>query len=222
MPTKKLILTPKQEAWLVRHFRNTKNVELADHLGISQTSLHRLARELGLKKSKQYMRKCQAATTAAAHASHLKNGTYPPKGYRIPRSEEFQFKPGETSLERIGKRMEKKRIEKSRATRNQRIAEDKLRVKWGIHQLTKMRLVRQPREAICQRYYLRQRGYIVERGSMTVYYDENTQRCPKMEKRKMGDPHFIAFKYVNKDAKAEPADIVYSSGSGIVGTLSTI
>ena len=215
---KKIVLTPRQEAWLVRHFRNTKNVELADHLGISESALHRFARALGLKKTKQFMRKCQAATTAAAHASHLRNGTYPPKGYRIPRSEEFQFKPGETSLDRLGKRKEKRRLAKAQASRRAKIAEDRLRVKWGLEQLTRVKLNPQPREAIFQRYYLRKHGYHVERGSMTVYYDGTTQRCPKMEKRKMGDQHFIAFKYVNKDAKAEPADIVYSC-TGLIGRL---
>lgn len=85
MSTKKIVLTPRQEAWLCRHFRNTRNAELAARLGISETSLHRFARSLGLTKTPQFMRKCQAATAAAAKASHLRNGTYPPKGYHIAR-----------------------------------------------------------------------------------------------------------------------------------------
>ncbi|MBR6280835.1 MAG: hypothetical protein IKR32_06025, partial [Bacteroidales bacterium] len=145
MKTEKIILTPRQEAWLCRHFRNTKNAELAARLGISETSLHRFARSLGLTKTPQFMRKCQAATAAAAKASHLRNGTYPPKGYRIPRSEEFQFKPGETPLDRLGKRREKKRVEKALATRNATIRDERLRIRWGLEQRTRMKLNPQPR-----------------------------------------------------------------------------
>ena len=78
--------------------------------------------------------------------------------------------------------------------------EERARAHWGLRQLTKLRVIRQPREAALQRCYLRKRGYIVERGSMTVYYDENTNRSPKMEARKMGDKHFIAFKYLPKES----------------------
>ena len=98
----KITLTQRQEAWLCRHFRNTRNAELAARLGISESSLRRFARSLGLTKTPQFMRKCQAATAAAAKASHLRNGTYPPKGYRIPRSEEFQFKPGTSACGSAG------------------------------------------------------------------------------------------------------------------------
>lgn len=79
-------LTAQEIKWLQNHFRNTKNAELAEHLGISETALHRYAREYGLTKTRQFMNKCQAATAAAAKASHLRNGTYPPRSPKSPRS----------------------------------------------------------------------------------------------------------------------------------------
>ena len=109
----KITLTPEQETWLVRHFKHTRNAEAAVRLGISERSLTRIARRLGLEKSRQFMRKTQRNAADKAKESHLRNGTYPPKGYRIPRSEEFQFKAGVTPVERLGKRRERKRIERS-------------------------------------------------------------------------------------------------------------
>ena len=53
----KIALTPEQERWLVAHFRHTRNEEIGERLGISQSSLHRFARELGLTKTRQFMRK---------------------------------------------------------------------------------------------------------------------------------------------------------------------
>ena len=100
----KITLDDKQEAYLVKHFKHTKNAELAAKLNIGERSVVRLARKLGLKKTPQFMRKCQQEMTAAAHASHLRNGTYPPKGFIIPKSEEGRFKKGVTPEQRLGKR----------------------------------------------------------------------------------------------------------------------
>lgn len=184
-------ITLQQEAWMRRHFKHTKNEEISDRFGWSQSTMHRVARQLGLTKSADFMRSCQRATADAAKASHLRNGTYPPKGYVIPRSEEFRFKPGHKE----SKTTKRKRIAKATATRRQTIKEEKARVTWGFHQLTKLRLIRQPKLAVTQRYYLRKRGYIVPRGSMVAYYTDETKRCPKLEGRKLGDRHFIAFTF---------------------------
>ncbi len=192
MKTEKIVLTPRQEAWLVRHFRNTKNAELAERLGISETSLHRLARALGLKKTKRFMKKCQAATSAAAKLSHLRNGTYPPKGYIIPGSELHRFPKGGRKETEAQKR---RRIQKARETRNASIREDRLRVRWGLEQRTRLKLNPQPAKARLQRHYLRKRGYHIARGSMACYYDENTKRSRKIENRKQGDPRFVAWKF---------------------------
>lgn len=82
---KKIVLTERQEAWLVKHFKHTKNADVAAKLGISPQAVARFAARLGLKKTPQFMKKCQREMTDAAHRSHLRNGTYPPKGYIIPR-----------------------------------------------------------------------------------------------------------------------------------------
>lgn len=136
-------LTEKQVAWLKKHFRNSKNAVLAEKLGISESGLHRLACLHGLKKTKQFMRKTQRATSDAAKASHLKNGTYPPKGYRIPRSEEYQFKKGETPVQRLGKRKEKARIAKCVESRKQTYKLEHARALFGLERKTKLRVVKQ-------------------------------------------------------------------------------
>lgn len=176
-------LTEKQVAWLKKHFRNTKNAVLAEKLGISESGLHRLARLHGLKKTKQFMRKTQRATSEAAKASHLKNGTYPPKGYRIPRSEEYQFKKGETPVQRLGKRKEKARIAKCVESRKQTYKLERARALFGLERKTKLHVVKQPLKKIQTRYYLRKRGYIIYDPAFVAYYDENTRRAVKIEAR---------------------------------------
>jgi hypothetical protein len=192
---KKITLTPEQEKWLTAHFKHTKNEEIGERLGISQSSVHRFARELGLTKTKQFMRKLQKNTSERAKASHLRNGTYPPKGYRIPRSEESRFKPGETSAQRIGKAGERRRIEKSAESRRRTFKEERSRRVFGLPQRTGLRVIRLPRYVAYQRYHLRKLGYIVPRGGFTAYYTPETRRSRRYEDRPRDSRRYVHFEF---------------------------
>lgn len=181
--TEKITLTPEQERWLVAHFRHTTNPEIARRLGISETTMHRFARKLGLTKSRQHMRKIQRNAADRAKESHLRNGTYPPKGYIIPRSEEFRFKAGVTPVERLGKRKERKRVERSAESRRKTFREEKARALFGVPRKTGLRVVREPRGKTRQRWYLRKRGYIIDEANLIAYWTDETRRATILEKR---------------------------------------
>lgn len=192
----KIELTERQEKWLRLHFKNTKNAEIAERLGISETAVHRYARLWGLTKTRAFRKATQLNAARKANESHIKNGTYPPKGYRIPRSEEFQFRKGETNLQRNGKRNEARRVEKSAASRKETLKREKARVLFGLEQKTKMRVISQPHYIACQRHYLRKLGYIVERGSLTAYYTPATRRSEDYETRERGSHRFVHFTFL--------------------------
>lgn len=181
--TDKITLTQEQERWLKAHFRHTRNEEIGERLGISETTMHRFARELGLTKSRQHMRKTQRNAADKAKESHLRNGTYPPKGYRIPRSEEFQFKAGVTPVERLGKRKERKRVERSAESRRKTFREEKARMLFGVPRKTRLRVVREPRAKTCQRWYLKSRGYILDERELIAYWTDETRRSVILESR---------------------------------------
>ena len=181
--TVKIVLTPKQESWLKKHFKHTKNDDIARRLGISVRSVNRIAGELGLKKSRQFMQKTQQNAANKANESHRRNGTYPPKGYIIPRSEEFRFRKGERPIDRIGKEREAERIRKGVESRSELRKLEKARALYGLPRQTKMNVVQRPVKQIWTRHYLRKRGYMVERGSNTAYYDDNTKRSAEIESR---------------------------------------
>lgn len=195
----KIELTERQIKWLSVHFKNTKNSEIAERLGISETAVHRYARIYGLVKTRAFRKSTQLNAAARARESHLRNGTYPPKGYKIPRSDEFQFKPGVTNLERLGKRREKARIEKSAESRRKTYKTEKARVMFGLEQKTKMRVICQPHYIACQRNYLRKLGYIIERGSMIAYYTPETRRSELYETRTKEESRrynrYVAFEF---------------------------
>lgn len=176
-----IILTDQQEAWLQKHFKHTKNEDIATKLGISPRSVNRLAEKRGLTKSRQFIRKTQLDAAAAANKSNRINGTYPPKGYQIPNKEKGYFKKGERPVDRIGAKREAERIAKQRQSRKETFKLEKARSLFGLPRQTKLNVVQRPRRQVGTRYYLRQRGYIVERGSNVAYYNSETQRSPKLE-----------------------------------------
>ena len=94
-----IVLTDKQLAWLDKHFKHTKNEDIARYLDISSRSVYRIAKGRGLKKSCQFIRKCQLAAAEKANLSNRINGTYPPKGYKIPNSEKSRFRKGEKPID---------------------------------------------------------------------------------------------------------------------------
>lgn len=177
----KITLTPEQQAWLVKHFPNTKNDVLMERLGLKFSTFHRIVRKLGLKKTTRFMHKCQKEMTDKAKASHLANGTYPPKGYRIPRSEEHRFKPGESIKSRIGTRRWNKARKKAAEKWRQSWDEDHARATFGLPQRTALRVKRQPRQKILDRAYLKGRGYILDEVNVVAYWTPETRRATKLE-----------------------------------------
>lgn len=180
--TQKIVLTPRLERWLIQHFKHTKNDVIMAKFGLSHSTLHRFARELGLTKTRQFMKKTQQECTAAAKESHRRNGTYPPKGYRIPKSEDNCFKPGVTPEMRLGKKRNKERIAKAAATLRETIRMERARITWGFDQKTKLKLVHNRDRAI-YRHALKKRGYLVERGGREAIVTESTIRSEIVEQR---------------------------------------
>lgn len=183
-------LSEKQQKWIITHFKNTKNDEIMRKFSMSHSALHRFARENGLKKSKQFQRKCQLAAANAGRLANKKNN-WPPKGYVIPKSKDFCFKPGVTPEQRLGKKKNQQRIKNLSITRKKLIAAEKRRVLFGLEQKTKLKVVPAAKEKINCRYNLRRRGYIVARGAREILYNENTNRSTIIERNAIEKHRFI-------------------------------
>lgn len=181
MKGKKIELNEKQLRWLTAHFKHTTNDECAAKLGISPRSVTRIARELNLEKTKQFIAKCQRAATTAAAISHEIHGTYPPKGFCIPNREVGQFRKGVTPLQRHGKKKEEARKRKLSETRAKLWKSERARATFGLPQRTKLRVIPQPIAKCRLRWYLKSRGYIVDDVKRIAYYDENTKRGRRIE-----------------------------------------
>lgn len=142
------------------------------------------------------MRGCQRATAAKARESHIVNGTYPPKGYIIPGSERYRFKKGETPLQRLGARKERRRVEKSAESRRQTLREERARRVFGVPQRTRLRVLNRGHRFHHSVWYLRSRGYEVDVRNLVAWYDDSTRRCPVLEKkgRNPDEGHYFDFR----------------------------
>ncbi|TFU92411.1 hypothetical protein E4T81_12540 [Barnesiella sp. WM24] len=187
-------LTEKEIVWIINHFKHTRNEEIMRKFGISHSMLHRIARENGLSKTRQFMRKTQDAAQQAAAESHKKNGTYPPKGYIIPNASKNRFQPGQSNRDRLSPKKYAECQKKRQASWRETYDKDRRRtLVWGFEQRTKFRFVKQSKSKISVRYNLRKKGYIECPEDHNLYfYPTEEMRHPKIEENAIR--HGIKFK----------------------------
>lgn len=186
----KTSLTQQQTAWLVAHFKNTKNEVICAKLGITLSTMHRIKRALGLAKTRQFMRKMQANAVSCAQVA-MTNETEEAKERRRLQGrvngEKSRFKSGEYVLRNKSPEelaaIHSRKAKQWRETRRQ----DEVRLNWGYPQQTKFHFGRlKDREQnikLCHlRHYLRKKGYeIPQRSGMVAYITDSTSRSTKCE-----------------------------------------
>ena len=182
--TVKIVLTPDQEMYLKNHYKHTRNAELSARFGISVRSVNRIAKSMGLEKSRQFIRKTQLDAANKANESHRKNGTYPPKGYVIPNREKTYFRKGEKMFDRFGPKIYAERIKNNTASVAKPRRLEKARALYGLPRQTKLNVGKRPRSQTQLRYYLKRHcGYIADRGGFIFYYTDETKRSAEIESR---------------------------------------
>lgn len=72
-------------------------------------------------------------------------------------------------------------------TRNKIYEAEKIRIKWGLPQLTKRRFASEPRKKRMQRNYLKRIGYIIDDVQLIAYYTPETHRAKRLERVNRGE-----------------------------------
>lgn len=181
-------LAQEQREWFVANFDHTKNQELADHLGTSPRSVTRIARELGLWKTKEFVAAMQRnASEHAARANRLMGGNAGMSNL-LKYGRAYQFKPGESNKDRMDEEALREMRRKIGASRKETFRKERRRVIFGLEQKTNLRVVQCPREKVMLRMNLRKHGYEIARASNEAIVTPDTRRSIKMEARaeKMG------------------------------------
>ena len=181
-------LTQDQREWFVANFGTMKNQELADRLVTSPRSVIRMARELGLWKTKEFVAAMQRnASEHGARATRLMGGNAGAVNL-LKHGKGYRFKPGTSQKDRMSAEAFAEMHRRIGESRKETFRKERVRVNWGFEQKTKLRVVRCPRAKIDIRHGLRKRGYEIARASNEAMVTDETRRSIRMEARaeKMG------------------------------------
>ena len=194
--TQRRKMTDDEMAWLMKHYKHTKNSEIMARFGISDCKLHYLAKKHGLKKSKQFLFKVRSNACKIARDVCRELGIYEETDERMRRLQKERkakglkpqggFREGQSLKTQMSSERFSEMMTRIHQKRNETIRKERLRLRWGLPQKTKMKLHHygvdnEMRRRSMYRYLFRKRGYIVERGDNVVYYDDTTKRRPRME-----------------------------------------
>lgn len=181
-------LTQEQREWFVANFDHTKNQELADHLGTSVRTVTRMARELGLWKTKEFVAAMQRnASEHGARANRLMGGNAGAVNL-LKYGKATRFKPGTSQKERMSAEAFADMHRRIGLSRKETFKKERRRVIFGLEQKTNLRVVQCPREKVLLRLNLRRHGYEIPRASNEATVTNETRRPIRMEARaeKMG------------------------------------
>ena len=146
-------LSEEQIAFVRKHFSDMRNQDLADAAGISKSSVSKIQKAFHLRKSPEQMNRMLAKAGRASVAVR--------DNRHIILTPEI--------------------IEKRVASYKKTFREELIRTKWGLEQLTKMKVRQEPRKKRRQRSYLKQLGYVLDEPNCTAYWTDNTTRAVRME-----------------------------------------
>lgn len=176
-------LTLEQLEWLKENFGSTKNQELANELGTSPRSITRMARELGLWKTKEFISAMQRnASEHGARVNRANGGNAGTKNLLVY-GKAYRFKAGESNRDRMSEEAFKEMHRRIGESRKETFRKEKRRVLFGLEQKTGLRVVQCPKEKISLRNNLRKHGYEIARASNEAIVSDNTRRSAIMETR---------------------------------------
>lgn len=132
----KVIWTAEMLETLRREFPSSFNRDLAAKLEVSMRTLIRKARALNLEKEEFFLESRRAEITEMARKEHPPQATKGLKGWSVPGGEKFRFKKGHVPAMKTNPDV----AAKVRDKRNATIRLEKLRLKYGLRTMTKLKI----------------------------------------------------------------------------------
>ena len=207
---KKVHLTDEQLEWFIRWFPVTENKRLMKASGIKESTLHRLARTYGLKKSEVGLRRILVRSAQKNKRKMEENGYYASKRGKQPSEATMRGVQRMWEEIREGKRLSPLQSLKKHhprkyqlwrkhkgESRKELIRKERMRAKWGLERKTRLiTVVMQPyrKSQTAHRFSAKKRGYILGDSCLegsghryVIYYDDMTNRSEKFEQNCIKD-----------------------------------
>lgn len=198
------VLSPDQEAWLRRYFPVVENPVLMRVSGMTHSTLHRFARQLGLTKSKRGLKGIRKRQMQLAKKTCEQNGYYASIRGKRPCEAAMEATRKRWQEVREGKREAPIQVMKRRsparyrrwlanrsAARREQIRKEYMRVMYGLERKTKLPFIvmhKYTRSQLCRRHQALKYGYFLSEDKSeaggeryVIFYDDDTVRRPKFE-----------------------------------------
>jgi len=206
----KWVLTDEQKEWLCKWFPEVENSVIMQASGMSHSTMHRFARDLGLTKSEKGIKGIWKRQAAHIKRVCEKNGYYdslrgrqPSEATRIATAKMWQeILEGKREhpfkiMKRQNPRKYRKYLQHKSESRKEQIKKEIRRVLYGMQRQTKLRCVVMCKYTTSQtshRYNALKRGYIImedcseQSGERyNIYWDEYTERASIFERNLIKD-----------------------------------
>ena len=208
----KVVLTQEQEAWLRKWFPEEENSRLMKASGLSHSTLHRLARKLGLTKSEAGHHRIMLRQGQKSKRTCEKNGYYDSiRGRQVSdackegRRKAWQDVRDGKRLHPLAKmkaehpRKYRNHLKRKSEARRELIRKEKLRDLYGLERKTRLRICHSKmttRQKNHRHNAVKKYGYIVldlqhpdaePTDWRLIYYDHQTLRAPKFERNLLND-----------------------------------
>ena len=204
------VLTDEQQEWLRRWYPETENSRLMKASGMSHSTLHRFARQMGLVKSERGLKGIIKRTAKRIKTICERSGYYdsirgqqPSEACRQATAQMWQdIRDGKREhpfriMRRKNPRRYKKFMQRKSDERKQTIKRERARMLFGLERKTRLRAVvvdKYTKSQVSHRYNAQRRGYIIaadcSEGSghrYTIYFDDATKRSPQFEQNLLAD-----------------------------------
>lgn len=204
------VLTDEQREWFCRWFPEEENSRLMKASGMTHSTLHRFARELGLTKSPKGIKRIRKRQAAHIKRVCERNGYYDSMRGRQPSEaclkatvqmwqdiREGKREHPARIMKRENPRKYRKWMENRSKERKETIRKEMRRVLYGMERKTRLKCIvmcKYTRRQVSHRHNALKRGYIImedcsEQGGerYNIYYDNETKRSPIFEKNLLKD-----------------------------------
>lgn len=189
-------LSEEDIAWIIKHYKHTKNAEIMARFNIGESTLHRCARKYGLKKSNVFTKKAQRENAEKGYEVCLDNDVYKQNAsYLSKQWEEWKKLPREQWPGRkvgvkpqhqpgVSTRRYNKRIKEGFEKRRQTVRRERARLLYGLEQKTSLKLTKTMTHKMSAHKHamIKKCNYFPDEEHPTwLFYDNETTRSVRRE-----------------------------------------
>lgn len=195
-------LTEDQIKWLAENYPIKTNKEICEYIVCSASFLHKIRKEYGWEKSKEFMNKCALENGIKGVEASRRNNWKSQRESIIKSHKEGKMKRynNVSPWSRMSDEEKENLRKKLSEARKKLIEDERRRIRWGLEQKTKLRNINEsnPQRKWAKSWLINKKGYIFVRKWIFAYTPE-TKRNIRLEGKHSKKFNFKFVEYEKTD-----------------------